>query len=517
MKKSAIFFFLLASMPSILLAQREGLNYISRESLRAHMTFFASDEMQGRESGMNDAAALYLKTNLMRLGVNGIPGSGDYFQNIPMQRISTENTISVQSGNVSFSTDSVVLFIPTVQSMETTANIVFAGYGYYDEKAGYNDLKDVDLKNKIVIIMTGTPETVKNGTNKNEVFSNVEERKFSGIFLRGPKAIFLVYNPHSEHKDPYSSGLAEMLGGETVAVEGKQSQSIPIQLGFITQHAANELLKSSGQTLRALEDKILSTGQPASFEIEGVTATAKTTLVKNTFHTRNVIGIIEGSDPVLRNECIIYSAHFDHTGVSEGKVFNGADDNASGSIALLEVAGAFMNLKRKPARTIVFAWVNGEEKGLLGSQYYAQNPVLPLDKTILNINLDMVGRSRMPSDTGLIFGQELTVTGPRELELYSGHESTELDRLINESASSAGIKLIDKGKDLDWGGSDHMSFRSKGVTALMFHSGIHADLHTERDDVEKIDYDKMERSARMCFLLGYKVAGLKQRFTLDKK
>ncbi len=518
MKKfsSTVIILMLALVAS---AQKEGLNSIRKESIQSHMTFFASDEMQGRETGTsaNDASALYLKTNLMRMGVKGIPGTGDYFQDIPMHRISTKNHLQVNGGTETFSTDSVVLFVPPVQSVENSAKVVFAGYGHFDNKSGYNDFKDVDIKDKIVIIMTGTPERVKNGKAASGVFDNSEQQKFTAVFMRGPKALLMVYSPHSDYKDPYKSGLAEMIGGENVSVEGKPMQSIPFQLGFISQYTANMLLRSSGQDLRMLEEKILSTGQPASFEIEGATATLTSSLVNDSFKARNVIGIIEGSDPVLKNESIIYTAHFDHTGVDAGKVFNGADDNASGSVALLEMAGAFMSLKKKPARTIIFAWVNGEEKGLLGSQYYAENPVFPLEKTILNINLDMVGRSKLPSDTGRIFGTELSVTGEGELELYSGHESTVLDRLVDESASQAGIKLIDKGKDLEWGGSDHMSFRSKGVTALMFHSGIHADLHTERDDIGRIDFGKMEKSSKMCFLLGYKVANLKERFPLDKK
>jgi Zn-dependent M28 family amino/carboxypeptidase len=186
-------------------------------------------------------------------------------------------------------------------------------------------------------------------------------------------------------------------------------------------------------------------------------------------------------------------------------------------MALLETAGAFMQLKKKPLRTIVFVWVNGEEKGLLGSQYYTNNPVFPLEKTLIDINLDMVGRTKMASDTGKIFGAPLSVTGPGELQYYSKKESTVLEAAVKETALKGGIKLIDKGADMEFGGSDHMSFWSKGVTAIMLHSGIHADLHTYRDDVDKIDFDKMERSARMCFLLGYKLGNQKERFKLDLK
>ncbi|HEX2970458.1 MAG TPA: M20/M25/M40 family metallo-hydrolase [Bacteroidales bacterium] len=500
-------------------AQKEGLRSISSESLKSYMTFMASDDMMGRETGNpgNDASALFLKSNLMRMGVMGIQGDKEFYQNIPMIKLSTENEIIVKTAGTTFSSDSVLVLIPPFQTVESTSNVVFAGYGYFDGKTGYNDLNGIDIKDKIVIIMTGTPDDSDDEESMSEVFGDEEQNKLASILMRGPKALFMVYNPNSMYNDPYSSGLAEMIGTGSMEIEGKQIPGIPMQLGFITQYTADMILRSSGHDLSELAQKIESTGKPASFELTGVTVTATTSLVKQSFKSRNVVGIIEGSDPVLKNECILFSAHFDHTGEIDGKINNGADDNASGSAVLLETANAFMKLKKKPARSLVFVWVNGEEKGLLGSAYYAENPVIPLEKTLIDINLDMVGRSRLPSDTGLIFGEKLTVTNPGELEFYSDNEGPEIDKIINESAALAGIRLINKGADLEFGGSDHLSFREKGVTAIMFHSGIHADLHTERDDIEKIDFDKMEKCTKMCFLLGYKIANHKQKFSSVNK
>jgi Zn-dependent M28 family amino/carboxypeptidase len=265
-----------------------------------------------------------------------------------------------------------------------------------------------------------------------------------------------------------------------------------------------------------MQDEIKKEGKPVSIEIEGITASVKTPITTRSFNANNVIGIVEGSDPVLKNECIIYTAHFDHIGRSRsGEINNGADDNASGSMALLEVAEAFMKLKNKPLRTVIFAWVNGEEKGLLGSKYYADHPIIPMNKTLADFNLDMVGRSRMPSDTGTFVGFPLDVTNPGEIIVYTAHESSELTKLLDLSARESGIKVIDKGKDLEFGGSDHESFRAKGVPAMFFHSGIHGDLHNVGDDVERIDFDKMEKVSKMVFLLGYKVANQKARIVVD--
>jgi Zn-dependent M28 family amino/carboxypeptidase len=265
-----------------------------------------------------------------------------------------------------------------------------------------------------------------------------------------------------------------------------------------------------------MQEKISTTGKATSMELPGIIASLKTGVVTTELFSPNVIGIVEGSDPLLKNECVIYTAHFDHVGVNEkGEVFNGADDDASGSMVLLEVAQAFMNLRKKPLRSIVFVWVNGEEKGLLGSHYYANNPVIPMEKTLLDINLDMVGRSKMPSDTGKIMGFTLTVTQPGEVLAYTAHESSELIKMMLSSAQTAGVKVIDKGKDLEFGSSDHASFLAKGVPAFLFISGIHSDLHSTRDKVDKIDFDKMEEVSKMVFLLGYKVANQRERIKLD--
>jgi Zn-dependent M28 family amino/carboxypeptidase len=293
--------------------------------------------------------------------------------------------------------------------------------------------------------------------------------------------------------------------------------SLPVHLAFITRHAADMLLKPTGNNLIQMQEKLVSTGKPVSAEVPGISVTLKVIVQKTDITAPNVIGVVEGSDPELKKECVIYTAHFDHTGVdTNGRINNGADDDASGSVALLGIADAFMKLKKKPLRTIVFAWVNGEEKGLLGSEFYTMNPLIPLEKTLADINLDMVGRSRMPSDTGTFYGYPLDISESGEIYVYSAHESSELINLLNASAREAGIRVIDKGKDLKFGSSDHVPFMKKGVPSLMLHSGIHADLHSWRDDADKVDYDKMVKAARLAFLTGYKVANQKKRIVIDK-
>lgn len=523
MKKLILLALGMSLLPLALFSQKKSLSSIDRKDLESYMSFFASDELEGRETGThaNAEAALYIRTNLMRLGLKPSPGCNDYYQKIPLvsTRIDMKNSgISITNGNgdTLFTSDSLVTFAFKPDEKVLTGKLVFAGYGYKDTASGYNDLKNLDLKNKIVLIMTRKPDAAKSGPGNSQFENNLEAPKIMSLVAGGAKAVLLVYDPANKFRDPWDSGIAEMLPSDRVTLKGEKEFSMPFHISFITQNTANALLKPTGRNLAQMQELIASTGASVSEEIGGETVTLKTAVEIKEFTSPNVIGIIEGSDPVLKNECVIYSAHFDHTGVNnDGQINNGADDNASGSMALLEVAEAFKNLDKPPLRSIVFAWVNGEEKGLLGSQYYTDNPVFPMEKTLVDINLDMVGRSKMPSDTGKFFGLPLDVSNPGEIYVYTAHESSELLKMMYDAAGEAGLKVIDRGKEIEYGSSDHASFMNKGVPALMVHSGVHSDLHTPRDDYEKIDFDKMERAAKMVFLLGYDVANRRTRIVVD--
>jgi Zn-dependent M28 family amino/carboxypeptidase len=408
-----------------------------------------------------------------------------------------------------------VILIRPSSSLEYTGKLVFAGYGFADKDKGYNDLSGIDLKDKIVLMMTGKPES--GISDRSEFFDeSVEGLKIMSIVGGGAKAVLLVYDPASKFNDAYESGLANMVSSDAVTFKDTNQFSLPAQILFITRNAADALLKKTGSSLKQMREKIILTGKPASAEVQDITVTISTSIEKSEFSGSNVIGIVEGSDPVLKKECIIYTAHFDHTGIGEiGEINNGADDDASGSMALLEVAEAFTRLKKKPLRTVVFAWMNGEEKGLLGSEYYTDHPLVPLENTVSDINLDMVGRSKMTADTGKLYGFEMNVTQPRELIVYTAHESSELLNIMYASANESGLTIKDMGRDIPAGSSDHVPFREKGIPALCFHSGIHADLHGPGDDVNKIDFDKMERSSKLAFLIGYKVANQKERIVVN--
>lgn len=517
MKKllSALFFIFIIS--HIVNAQKEGLPFINGSDLKAYMTFFASDEMKGRETGTNgnDVASLYLKTNLMRLGLAPIPASGNYYQKLPLVSSEIkkgESFLKIRNsiGEEIFTTDSLVYLMAPLKTIDNTGSIVFAGYGIEDS-TGYSDFKDIDLKDKIVLVMTGNPEKASEGGMSQLFDIDVERPKLMSVFSKGAQAVIFVYNPENEFHDAYTSGLADIaagkVGSKIITIKDTRDSSMAIQVTFITQYAADMLLKTTGSNLKQMQLRIKTEKKPVSCDLKNITGSLRTYVENIDIESNNVIGMIEGSDPVLKNECVIYTAHFDHEGVNDnGDVYNGADDNASGSMALLEIAQAFINLKKKPKRTIIFAWVNGEEKGLLGSQYYVYNPVFPLEKTVLDINLDMVGRSKMPSDTGKFMGYDVSVSQAGEILLYTDQQKSEIMNILQSASNEAGIKVINMGKEPEIGSSDYACFMGKGVPSVFFNSGDYPDLHTIRDDVDKIDFDKMERVSKMMYLLGYQVA-----------
>jgi hypothetical protein len=239
---------------------------------------------------------------------------------------------------------------------------------------------------------------------------------------------------------------------------------------------------------------------------DGWSARIRTEAVVDTKTAPNTIGILEGSDPELRDEYVIFTAHMDHIGVSkdvEGdSINNGADDDGSGTVTVIELAQAFASLETRPRRSLVFMTVSGEERGLLGSEWYSEHPTLPLEQTVANLNIDMIGRNWQ--DTIVAIGKEESTLGPLVESIAASHP--ELD-----------MQVIDDlwPEESFYTRSDHFNFARKGVPILFFFSGVHEDYHQVSDEVEKIGYDKMARIGRLIFYLGLEIANADERPTWD--
>jgi Zn-dependent M28 family amino/carboxypeptidase len=273
--------------------------------------------------------------------------------------------------------------------------------------------------------------------------------------------------------------------------------------------------------LKTLQKIIDDSLEPHSFPVPGKTINIQLKVDKKEITLRNIFGIIEGSDPILRNEYIIYSAHFDHVGTDQtGDVYNGADDDASGSTALLEMAEAFMLEKNKIKRSIGFLWVSGEEIGLFGSKYYSDNPIIPLSQTAAVINLDMVGRTRTAEDTGTVMGSKLSIVGGDSIGILGGLQSKILmdinkQTLIQMNMIGDYTYNDPNHPDMYFYRSDHINFVRHDIPALCYSTGTHKDYHQPTDSADKIDYKKLKKVTDFTFMVGYNIANYKGKIVVD--
>ena len=289
---------------------------------------------------------------------------------------------------------------------------------------------------------------------------------------------------------------------------------------LIHRSVADALLEGSGKDLAGLQKKIDSSIEPASFLIEDRKLKVNLEMQQSDLPLVNVFGLIEGSDPQLKDEVVIYVAHYDHVGTdSQGGVFNGADDNASGTIALIEIAEAFLAEKKRPARSIGFLWVTAEEIGLYGSRFFANNSVIPEGKTAAVVNLDMLARTRTPEDEASD-RSGLTIQGGDSVKVIGGLQSKVLMEINENSLEEMGMVGNYKYNKLDdpnryFYRSDHISFARKDIPVLFYSTGTHADYHMTGDTEDRLDYDKFLKMTRLSYLLGFNIANHKGPIQVD--
>jgi len=285
--------------------------------------------------------------------------------------------------------------------------------------------------------------------------------------------------------DDFMNRLRRFLGGERMRVGAVEETASPVV------YLVHSRLPAQLAAVFAGEESA-----------DGWSARLRTEAIVNTVTAPNTIGILEGSDPELRDEYVMFTAHMDHIGVSsdvEGdSINNGADDDGSGTVTIIELAQAFASLETRPRRSLAFMTVSGEERGLLGSEWYSEHPTLPLEQTVANINIDMIGRNWQ--DTIVAIGKDESTLGPLVESIAASH--AELD-----------MQVIDDlwPEENFYSRSDHFNFARKGVPILFFFNGVHDDYHQESDEVDKIGYDKMARIGRLIFYLGLEIANADER------
>ncbi|MEW6060550.1 MAG: M28 family peptidase [Bacteroidota bacterium] len=468
--------------------------------LKQHASYLASEELEGRKPGFqgNIAAAKYIAEQFKNIGLEPLGDNGTYFQNFEVVtelQLGQKNELVLQQNKKKTSYTADRDFRPLGFSSDTTvsAGLVFAGYGISAADLKYDDYENVNVAGKIVVVLRGSPE----GDSPHSQFGKFTALRYKAMNARQKGAVGLIV----------VSSTSEDSADNLVKLKYDNSFSTS---GIVTVHATrsvvNSWLKGNKTNVDTLAAQIQRTMKPKSFEIKKHTVTLSAEVLKIKKPTQNVVGILRSTNAVP-NEHMIIGAHFDHLGYggegsgsltpSKNEIHNGADDNASGTSAMIEMARHLNDYKNVLKRDIIFMGFSGEEMGLLGSAHYTKSPILPLEQTVTMINLDMVGRLK---------DNKLTIQGTGT----STNWETMLNSLNTDSLFT--LSLVKDG----FGPSDHASFYSKNIPVIFFFTGVHEDYHKPSDDFDKLNYNGMEKIVRFAVNVALSVDTLSVRPDFQK-
>jgi len=441
---------------------------ITPADVHRRLAFLASDELRGRDTpspGL-ERAAEYIAGEFRTFGLRPAGDDGTFIQRWPYTaaRFATENVrlIGRGPGGTARAELGRDFFLLPGPNDSVSAPLVFAAAGA--------TLGPIATGKVVAFDFPGAEPDME------------WQRRLIGV-IQGtmaaqPAAVMLVLDPDFDDID--------------ALVEQGAEQTFPLPILGVSRQAGRELFRVAGRDY----DELREAGR--TLELDGATATIVSQRMTSQTQPPNVVAILPGSDPALRDTYVVFSAHIDHVGVgtpdaSGDSIFNGADDDASGTTALIEVAQAFAALTVGPARSLIFLGVSGEEKGLLGSRHFTENPSVPRDAIVANINLDMIGRNA--PDTVVAIGQDYTSLGRVVQEVATAHPELGLT-VAPDLWPEENLFLR----------SDHFNFARIGVPAIFFTTGLHDQYHKQSDEIELIDTDKLSRVARLVFYLGSAIA-----------
>lgn len=449
---------------------------ITSEEVKEHISYLASDQLKGRASGSIEIkeAADYMANEFKNYGLKPI-FNGKYLQEFPFVKtieLSDNNslTFSFNGKDIMPKLRDEYITVPFSGNKTVDAKLVFTGFGISAPDLKYDDYDGMDVKDKIVIVFRNTPEP-KVPHSEFDAYSPLR-KKASVARDKGAAGIIFV-NPYDENMA--TDELVEFdfdRGGSTT-----DFAVVDVKRNFI-----EDIFKSEGKNLKEVCDKIVETKQPASFELKNSSANISTNIKEIEAISWNVGGYLEGNDPELKKEWLIIGAHFDHLGMGgegslyrgkEPQIHNGADDNASGTAGVMELAEKFASQNDKLKRSVAFFTFSGEELGLLGSNYLVNHLPFPTEEAVTMINMDMIGRLK---DSSLI--------------VYGTGTSSDWKDILNKY-NTYGFKLTFN--DEGYGPSDQSSFYGAKIPVLFFFTGTHEDYHKPTDDTEKINFKGEEK------------------------
>ena len=502
-----------------------GVETISAAQLKSYLSFIASDEMEGRDTPSRglDTTAKFLAMNLERWGFKPAGDDGTFFQRIVLRRDQLEGARSsaeINGSKFAFGAD----FIPNAVGATITGPLVYAGHGWVLKSKNIDAYQGVDVKDKIVVVYgEGFPKGI---TRADLTGRGGADWSSPSLYARahGAKAVIAIPDAGIVARWDVARQRAEGLAGRPVPERFTSPSGPPIPLIWVSAKMATALFQGEQFDATTLIDRGQRGEATPAFALSPTKQVNFTIAVKTEKPpTQNVVAVWEGSDPVLKNEYVAIGAHYDHVGIGNAVngdvIYNGADDDGSGTTALLVMAEALARAKQRPKRSILFVWHCGEEKGLWGSRYFTDYPTIPLAQIVTQINIDMIGRSKKEGDTN---ARNADLSGPNHIYVIgSKMMSTELGEL-SESVNKSFLNLqydyrYDNPTDPNrfFFRSDHYNYARKGIPIIFFFDGVHEDYHRPADEAHKIDYPKMEKIARTIYLTLWEVANRPVRPFVD--
>jgi hypothetical protein len=494
---------------------------IKADDLRAYLSVLTSDSLEGRETGKegNFRAARYLQTQVAGFGIAplaiGKEGATTYFQRMVYTNQSWDDIALKVNDNTYRNMFNFYAFPssnPSLALLETN-ELVFLGYGIDDER--YSDYKKNDVKGKVILIHKGEPmqgDSVSwvTGTKNLSNWSVDWRRKLATAQKYGAKCVLIIDEDLAKSVQAGKKQFSPNSMGEIELPDGKFANHV-----FISPEVARDIIGKQAEKVIKARKKYWQNGKPKAIDLK-----CKLVIrLKKNFRQvlgDNVLAFIEGSDPKLKHEIVVVSAHYDHLGKRGTSIYRGADDNGSGTSTVLEIAQALQVAKAQgkgTRRSVLCLWVTGEEMGLLGSNYYVNFPIFPLENTIADVNIDMVGRvdEKHKDNPNYIY-----VIGADKL-------STELDSVVHQvNLRYTNITLDYTYNDPNdpnryYYRSDHYNFAKNGVPAVFYFNGTHDDYHRPSDSIEKINFEKMEKIAKLAFHTVWELANRNKRPEINVK
>lgn len=491
-------------------------NLITPEAIKNHLTILASDEYEGRETGTqgNLKAANYIAKQFDDYSLDDLPGSEKFRQMVTFTFSSWDDTDMYVNGNRYRHLWDYLAYpaknndLPLLQAKE----VLFLGYGIDDPL--YSDYKGKSFKDKTIIINSGEPTKADgtywiSGTDQKSAWSDIDKK----LLLAKERGVKMVLIIDEDIKKTLGENRKYLLG-PTVELGNKSQEKIMYPNHcYISTTVAKELFGKEAEKIIEAREKITKKGKFKPIKLKTdfvVNQKKKQTLIKS----QNILGMVKGKSKP--DEYVFVSAHYDHLGKKGDQIFHGADDNGSGTSTLLALAHAFAQARsdgNKPERSVVFLLLTGEEKGLLGSEYYVNNPLVPLANTVADVNVDMIGRvdAKYKDNPNYIYviGSDRLSTDLHKINEEANQKYTQITLDYTYNSESDPNKYYYR--------SDHYNFAEKGIPAIFFFSGVHADYHQPTDTADKINYDKTATIGKLIFHNIWQLANRPERIKVDVK